>query len=141
MQTAPHNYRKMVAQIKLCKRSFKITCSSFSALKVDLQSICHVTPGSSGISVGTEGGANPKSSLYRKTLKEKRTNIKSHGHTPWLGPGPCTDLSNKASCQALREVSILDFWQEGPSLKSSRSSFPSKIFQIRNFQNGDAFTG
>lgn len=112
MQTAPRNYRKTVAQIKLCKRSFKITCSSFSARKVDLQSVCHVTPGPSGISVGTEGSAHPKSSLYRKTLKEKRTNIKSQGHTPWLGPGSCTHLSNKASCQALLEVSILNFWQE-----------------------------
>lgn len=131
----------MVAQIKLCKRSFKITCSGFSTLKVDPQSICHLTPGPSGISVGTEGSANPKSSLYRKTLKEKHTNIKSHGHTPWPGPGSCTDLSNKASCQALLEVSILHFWQERPSLKSLRSSFQSKIFQIQNFQNGDEFTG
>lgn len=63
MQTAPLNYEKMVAQIKLCKRGFKITCSSFSVLMMDLQSICHVTPGSSGISVNTEGGINSKPSL------------------------------------------------------------------------------
>lgn len=138
MHTAPHNYRKMVARIKLCKRSFKITCSSFSAPKVDLRSICHVPPGSSGISVGTEGSVNPKSSLYGKTLKEKRTNIRSQGHTPCLGPGPHWAVKPSAVRRFLRSPSLT--WQEGPSLKSSRSSFQSELFHIQNFQNGDAFT-
>lgn len=68
MQTAPQNYIKMVAQIKLCKRSFKITCSSFSTLKMDLQSICHVMPGSSAISVGSES-SKPQIILIKKVFE------------------------------------------------------------------------
>lgn len=67
MQTTPHNYIKMVAQMELCKCSFKTTCSNFGTLKMDLWSVCDIVSGSSGISVGTKESTNSKSSLQRKT--------------------------------------------------------------------------
>lgn len=129
MQTAPHNSRKMVAQIKLCKRSFKITCSSFSALKVDLQSIGRVTPGSSGISVGTEGSANPKSSLYRKTLK-----VDAHKHQIPGAPG----LAWTCSVRCFLRPPSSTPGRRGHLWKSSRSSLRREISQTWSLQNGDA---
>lgn len=69
MQTAPHNYIKMVAQIKLCKRSFKITCSSFSALKMDLQTfvmLCLLPAESQWVIRGAQNPSHP----YKKKDSE-----------------------------------------------------------------------
>lgn len=103
---------KMVAQIKLCKRSCKITCSSFSAFKMDLQSICHVTPGSSGISAGSEG-SKPQIILKKNVFEILSAQTSNSMGTITNPPSTCplnTDLSpvqNKQIHQALLEVFIL----------------------------------
>lgn len=53
-------------QIKLCKPHFKITCSGFSALEMDLRGVCRIMSSSSGISAGA-AGAQP-TSCYTKGL-------------------------------------------------------------------------